>query len=149
MRRNGFPKSQRLCSTKLIDELFAGGNSHSLTVYPLKLVYTILPSPFTLHPSPFTLHPSPNVPSPKSVPSPKNQVLISVSKRHFKHAVDRNRVKRQVREAYRLNQSLLAEVVPEGKLLLVAFVWMSDRLLPSDAVANRVKAALTRLSQRL
>jgi ribonuclease P protein component len=137
VRRNGFPKSQRLCSTKLIDELFAGGNSHSLTVYPLKLVYTILPSPFTLHPSP------------KSVPSPKNQVLISVSKRHFKHAVDRNRVKRQVREAYRLNQSLLAEAVPEGKLLLLAFVWMSDRLLPSDAVANRVKAALTRLSQRL
>jgi len=142
VRRNGFPKSQRLCSTKLIDELFAGGNSHSLTVYPLKLVYTILPSPFTLHPSP-------NVPSPKSVPSPKNQVLISVSKRHFKHAVDRNRVKRQVREAYRLNQSLLAEAVPEGKLLLLAFVWMSDRLLPSDAVVNRVKAALTRLSQRL
>ena len=50
------------------------------------------------------------------------QVLVSVSKRHFKHAVDRNRIKRQIREAYRHQKQVLCDAVPSGQCLLLAFV---------------------------
>ena len=54
------------------------------------------------------------------------QVLVSVPKKHFKHAVDRNRIKRQVREAFRQHKQLLYEALAEQEQLLLAFIWLSD-----------------------
>ncbi|TPG62252.1 ribonuclease P protein component [Hymenobacter nivis] len=85
-RRYTFPKEEHLCRKKLIDELF-GKQSSSFGVYPLRIVW--LPSE-----------------GPTGAPP---QVLISVSKRGFKRAVDRNRLKRLIREAYRLNKYQLLE----------------------------------------
>ena len=85
MTLRAFPKSERLCSRKAIEALFAGGN-RAFSAFPLRVVYRVIPQ----------------VPSPSLSP----QVLISVSKRHFKHAVDRNRAKRQIREAWRLNRDI-------------------------------------------
>jgi ribonuclease P protein component len=79
----------------------------------------------------------------------KVQVLVNVSKRRFKHAVDRNRVKRQIREAYRLNKEVLASAVPQGKRVLLAFLWLSDRHSPSATVAARVVSLLKRISKEL
>ena len=77
------------------------------------------------------------------------QVLVSVSKRHFKHAVDRNRVKRQLREAYRLNKQVLVGRVPEGQTLSLAFVWISDTCLPTADVFSRMKNLLGRIAAKL
>ena len=85
-RRHTFPKEEHLCRKKLIDELF-GKQSSSFGVYPLRIVWL-------------------KSPAPAGAPPP---VLISVSKRGFKRAVDRNRLKRLIREAYRLNKYQLLE----------------------------------------
>lgn len=73
------------------------------------------------------------------------QVLVSVSKRHFKHAVDRNRVKRQIREAYRRHRQLLSERIPEDKALAIAFIWLSDEHCDS----RRVEKSVVRLLEKV
>ena len=112
-----FRKSERLCSKKVIDALFAGGNK-SFSAYPLRVVYM-------------------------ENSEPGVKVLISVSKRHFKHAVDRNRVKRQIREAYRNNKDILSA----EKGFNLAFIWLSDETSPSDVVASRIINLLTRIKE--
>ena len=77
------------------------------------------------------------------------QLLISVPKKRFKHAVDRNRVKRQVREAYRLNKQRLWERVPEGKALAVVFIWLADTPKDSRRVSQSVCSILHQLEDRL
>ena len=80
---------------------------------------------------------------------PPVQVLISVPKKRFHHAVDRNRVKRQIREAYRHQKHLLADKVAPNQMLVVAFVWLSDQLQPSAEVDSKVKNLLERIARKL
>ena len=84
-------KRERLSGHKQIDALFGGG-SQSVTVYPIRTVYRL---------------------SACSEGQPPVRLLVSVPKRHFKHAVDRNLVKRQLREAYRQEKHLLEEAAEE------------------------------------
>ncbi len=114
---NAFPKSHRLCSKYLIDKLFEPGCSKSFSAYPLRLVI-------------------------RKVEEGDTQLLISVPKRFFKHAVDRNRVKRQVREAYRNNGHLLH--LPNGQSALLAFIWLDNR----HHTSLKVKAKVCNLLQR-
>lgn len=79
---------------------------------------------------------------------PRVKVLISVSKRKFKHAVDRNRAKRQIREAYRLQKHLLLESLPEGMALDVAFIWLSGSPVSSSLVHTRMNSTLRRLGEK-
>lgn len=76
------------------------------------------------------------------------EVLISVPKKKLHHAVDRNRVKRQIREAYRLQKHLLTVIIPQEQTVDVAFVWLSDKLLPSAEVNSRMKNLLERIAKR-
>ncbi len=78
-----FAKQERLYEKKLMHQLFKGGKS--FFVFPFKVYYVVLD---------------------KAAPYPA-KVLISVPKRNFKRAVDRNRIKRLVREAYRKNKAIL------------------------------------------
>lgn len=119
-----FPKAEHLCSQLDIERLFQAG-SHSMTAYPLRVVFREVP------------HTS----------GPAVKVLMSVSKRRFRHAVDRNRAKRQLREAYRLRKSLLEEL-PEGKGLHLAFLWISDAPASSEQVGRRMNSLLLRLRDR-
>lgn len=84
-----FKKEERLKSKKVIDSLFKTGRSFG--VYPLRLVWNSLDE------------------GPAAFPV---QVSISVPKRKFPKAVDRNRIRRQVREAWRLNKSRLYDQLP-------------------------------------
>ena len=123
-----FTKSERIVSQKLIDELFSGNGSHSLAAFPLRAVYMLRPV---------------------AAAEPPVQLLISVPKRRFKHAVDRNRVKRQLREAFRLSKQLLADHVPAGQQVALAFIWLSDQHQPSAAIAHRVQSLLKRIASHL
>ncbi|WP_455074473.1 ribonuclease P protein component [Prevotella fusca] len=132
-------KSERLCSRKLIDILFGAGGSHAMTAFPLKAVYRLVESN------------SVSSASEDDVDESKVQVLVSVPKKHFKRAVKRNRVKRQVREAYRKHKSFVTLRVNEqsDKQLLIAFIWLSDELADSVMVEQRVSNLLQRIGERI
>ncbi|MCR4957602.1 MAG: ribonuclease P protein component [Prevotella sp.] len=133
MSPQGFSKHERIVSQKLIDELFTGGQSHSLAAFPLRAVYLLCPA---------VAQP----PAPDASAVAKVQLLLSVPKRRFKHAVDRNRVKRQLREAFRKNRALLTEAVAEGHCVALSFIWMSDKHFASSEVEQRVITLLKRVA---
>ncbi len=81
-----YPKNEKLKSHKTIDRLFSEGKS--VSKYPLRLVYVENTDIHTTE---------------------KLIMGVSVSKKYFKRAVDRNYFKRVLRECYRLNQNLLKE----------------------------------------
>lgn len=126
--RFSFEKNERVASQKLIDELFTGGNSQSVAAFPLRAVYMV---------------------QQRQAGEPPVKLLISVAKRRLHHAVDRNRTKRQLREAYRLNKHRLESTLPDNEQLVVAFIWLADGLESTDTVAARVKSLLKRISVKL
>lgn len=137
----GLKKEERLCSKKLIDTLFSTGGSRAVTVFPLKVVYRLVDVVAT-EGEKESLE--------QSVPL-DSQMLISVPKKCFKRAVKRNRVKRQVREAYRKHKNILTKKAERlsGKQLLMAFIWLSDELSDSIIVEQRVSNLLHRIEERI
>ena len=121
-------KEERICSKKLINELFTG-NGRSMTAFPLRVVFmkrTIVDD------------------------QPRAAMLVSVPKRYFKHAVDRNRVKRQVREAVRRHKSMITQnLADDHEAVAMAFVWLTNEKYPSSEVENRMVRLLTRISECL
>lgn len=132
MNTNGFPKSERLCSKKLIEALFEGGHK-SMSAYPIRAVFMPIPDDRTQET--------------QQQKQPKTQIMISVSKRHFKHAVDRNCVKRQLREAYRQNKHLLLEKLQEDQRLAIAFIWLSNDLFKTEIIHSKMQKLLQRISE--
>jgi ribonuclease P protein component len=122
LRRHTFPKEEHLCRKKLIEELF-GKQSSSFGVYPLRLVYTKTAAPTTAPP----------------------QVLISVSKRSFKRAVDRNRLKRLIREAYRLNKYRLLEQPNGHQVALLGIIFTGKEKSPLAVVEKKLISGILRL----
>ena len=119
-------KAERLCRKKLIGEMFSG-KARSFTCFPLRVVYL----PVAEQPCSAT-------------------ILVSVSKRRFKRAVKRNRIKRQVREAYRLNKQLLLPTLEQqGQQVAIAFIYLSDQLVPSSHINEQMKRILHRLAEAL
>lgn len=117
---NTFPKSERLSSEILIKELFTKGSSFYF--FPFKIVFLT-----------------------KSGTKPNFQVLISVPKRSFKRAVDRNELKRKIREIYRLNKfSVFSQVVSEQEVYL-GILYTAKEKLPFDILEKKLILALKRL----
>lgn len=102
-----YPKTEKLKSKITIDLLFSKGKS--VSKYPLRLVY---------------------VESDYGIPEASEQKLkmgVSVSKKYFKHAVDRNYFKRVLRETYRLNKHLLIDRLDKPYVMMF-FYQTKDRL---------------------
>ena len=75
-------------------------------------------------------------------------VLFSVSKRHFKRAVQRNRVKRQMREIYRLDiaPALESHLTREHKHLTLALVWLADRHYTTADLSRRMSRLVEKIT---
>jgi ribonuclease P protein component len=93
-----YNKKEKLKSKKLVEQLFAEGQS--VTAYPLKLIY--LPVDFD--------------------DSVLLKAGVTVSKRKFKNAVDRNRIKRLMREAYRLNKAVIFNNITTQYALMILYI---------------------------
>ena len=117
-----------MVSLKLIETLFGGGCSQSVAAFPLRAVYML---------------------SERQPDDAPVQLLISVPKKRFKHAVDRNRVKRQVREAFRQHKDLLNRALPDTHRLLLAFIWLSDEHRPTKEVSQRVVGLMRRIGEKV
>ena len=76
-----------------------------------------------------------------------NKVLISVSKKYFKKAVDRNLIRRRMREAYRLNKGLLNISGQESLSLSIGLVYISKFKLPYIDIENKLKEVFVRLNK--
>lgn len=122
---NTFTKQERLCSSKLIDRLFSEGN-RQISVFPVRLVWLLCDDLEGV------------------------QILISAPKRNFHHAVDRNRIKRQIREFYRTSSAQLKDrVAANGKGLVLAFLFNDNHLWDTDRLVPRLQSALDRLVEMI
>ncbi len=130
MAAHSLRKCERLCSMKLTDRLFNGAGSHSMAAFPLRVVW---------------------MEKERDGQESPVQILVSVSKRHFKRAVKRNRVKRQIREAYRLSKQPLYDKLEQNpqRVIVMAFIWLSDVLCSSAEVVNRMEKLIQRITERL
>ncbi|MDR0824214.1 MAG: ribonuclease P protein component [Prevotella sp.] len=125
--RNTFPKEEKLCRTKSIDRLFAAGNS--FIAYPLRVVYCL---------------------EDKANDRPSISVLTNVSKKKFKRAVKRNRVKRLIREAYRLNKAeYIGLLESDDKCMDIAFLYLKNELPTYQEIEKSIKKASAILSDKL
>ncbi|MBO3096783.1 ribonuclease P protein component [Gelidibacter pelagius] len=93
-----YKKIEKLKGQKLIEKLFSEGKS--VVAYPLRLVYL-----------------KTNFDDPVKI-----KAGVSVSKRNFKKAVDRNRIKRLMREAYRLNKSKYFNNIPDQYAFMILYI---------------------------
>lgn len=117
---NTLPKTERLYHKKKIDSLFKGGKSKSMTAFPLRLVYMPMESDDCC------------------------EMLVSVPKRNLHRANKRNRVKRQVREAYRIHKDIVGD-----KCLALAFIWLDTKLWDSANVEQRMVNLLNRVKEKI
>ena len=120
-QRYTFKKEEKLKSRKAIEQLFSGGRSFSN--FPFRVLWSF------------------NEPSTASL-----QTGFAVSSKHFKKAVDRNRVKRLMREAYRLQKSELQDQLKQQqKHLTVFFIYVGNELPEYQFIFDKTGNVLSRL----
>ena len=142
-----FKKSERLNSKKVIEQLFdkkGRETNQSVFLYPFRVSYVKEVESQELKDesekefdSLLTLNAQPLAHSP--------QILISVSKRFFKHAVDRNLIKRRTREAYRLNKHLLLQKLDFQIPEYIAFVYIAKTIEDYAKIEKSMKAIFKKM----
>jgi ribonuclease P protein component len=122
-----FTKEERLCNKRLIDELFHNGSS--FLCYPFKASWLL-------------------VTEPQQVPV---QILFSVSKKRYKRAVDRNLIKRRMREAYRLSkqQQLYDQLNDANKRIILSIGYIGKEIAPYELVEKKMLKLLMQLNTEL
>ena len=129
-----FTKSERLCSKKVLGELFKKGSASVRTFYlfPFRVLY---------------------MPHDPEQADDWPAIVITVPKRTFKRAVDRNLVRRRVREAYRLNKVGMdpeqAQPRPSSgsssRPAYIAFLYTAKQIISFDEIEKGMKLALKKL----
>lgn len=117
-----FPKAQKLCGQTTIDRLFRDGQGFAR--FPLRVVYIVNDEP-------------------RQGEAPL-RMMVSVGKKKFKRAVKRNRVKRLVRETWRLRKHAVEDAL-DGRGLHVAFLFLSSDLPTYDEIDSAMSKAVDRL----
>ena len=119
------PKSERLSGKINLDNLFTKGSS--FIEYPLRIVYIIT----------------------ERTDASTVKILPGVSKKRFKKAVDRNRIKRLIRESYRLNKAEITDHFHrQNKCIHIAFFCISPDLPEFGLVQKKMKNALSRIIEK-
>jgi len=124
---NGLGASERLQLRKQIETLFRCGEAFS--VFPLRIIYSLLPVASELE-------------------SPV-RVGFSIPKKKVKKAVHRNRIRRLLKEAWRLHKHDLYAAIPPGKQLHVFLVFTGTESLTFTTAVATVKGAQHRLKELL
>lgn len=119
--RKTFPKRERLYRKKLIRALFDQGKSYNF--FPVKLIYL------------------------SSSEISQNQVLFAVPRRNFKKAVERNRIRRQMREAYRLHKHRISYSPDKDVRFLLAYIYIARKQHSYQDIASKIKVSLDRLTK--
>jgi len=128
MRRFTLGRDQRLKSRKQIERIFREGKS--IHVFPFRIYY-IPPQPF--------------VEGRQTL-----QAGFGASRRNFKKAVDRNRIKRLTREAYRLKKEALGLLLKEKRLSLSLFFIYTGKELPHyELVSGKIAVALEKIMKEI
>ena len=119
-----FHKAERLCSKKIMDKLFQEGKT--IFVFPVKIVYLEiqLTSKYPV------------------------QAAFTVGKRNFKRAVQRNLIKRRMREAYRLNKSKFYNEIGE-KQVAVFFIFTGKTIPEYKQIETSIKKGTKKLLAEL
>ena len=117
-----FGKNEKLKSRKAFDELFSGGKT--FVSHPVRFVYRIKPK------EDYDI-----------------RVGVSVGKKKFKHAVDRNLLKRRCKEAYRLNK-LIVEPSPNYSVDLI-MIYTSSKHQPFEKIEVAIKILLPKLNEAI
>lgn len=121
-----FKKEERLRGAKRIESLFQKGRS--FIAYPLRVVYSETDAPTSVSAS----------------------ILVSVPKKKIKRAVQRNRIKRLVRESYRLNKSiLLAKLNDNMPSMDIAFIYLKEELSDFKSIQKAMQKALSEIGEKI
>jgi ribonuclease P protein component len=124
-RRNTFSKAERLCGLTTIDTLVKNGAA--FRVFPFRVVWRKT-----------------------DVQEMPVRILFAVPKRSFKRAVMRNRIRRQIREAYRLNKHALYEQLEaSGQKIQVMLIYTHREALTTAEIRDKIILTLRRLSEQL
>ena len=124
---NTFKKEERLCSRKHLDLLFKEGSS--FLIYPFRVTQLSLPP----------------------IPEAFAKVVINVPKKRYKRAVDRNLLKRRIREVYRLNkEQLLYPTLQETQMLtLISLQFVGKEIYPVSLLEKKMILVFKRLLDNL